>query len=71
MVGSLVFLTGGVILGVAVLSWFRVDFGDLDYSSTMRLVIPGFTLAALGFQVILASFLVAILGIDVPESATS
>jgi glycosyltransferase involved in cell wall biosynthesis len=65
LLGGIVFLSGTVVLGAAVLSWLAVDFGDLDYSSTMRLVIPGFTLAALGFQVILSSFLVTVLGIDV------
>ena len=30
--------------------------------STMRVVIPGFALAALGFQTILSSFFVSILG---------
>lgn len=71
VLGGIVFLLGAVVLGIAVLSWIRVDFGDLDYSSTMRLVIPGFTLAALGFQVIFSSFLVSVLGIDVPASPTA
>lgn len=71
VIGGLVFLAGAAILGAAVLSWFRVDFGDLDYSATMRLVVPGFTLAALGFQVILSSCLVTVLGIDVPASHAS
>lgn len=65
LLGGIVFLAGTVVLGAAVYSWLAVDFGDLDYSSTMRLVIPGFTLAALGSQVILSSFLVTVLGIDV------
>ncbi len=71
VLGGLVFLAGAAVLGAAVVSWLRVDFGDLDYSATMRLVIPGFTLAALGFQVILASCLVTVLGIDVPASHAS
>ena len=65
LLGGVVFVAGAAILAMAVVSWLQVDFGDLDYSTTMRLVIPGFTLAALGFQVILSSFLVTVLGIDV------
>jgi hypothetical protein len=39
-----------------------VDFGRLDYRETMKLVIPGATLTALGFQTVLSSFFVSILG---------
>jgi hypothetical protein len=39
-----------------------VHFGHLDYAKTMRLVIPGVTLTALGFQTVLASFFISILG---------
>lgn len=60
--GLLVFLAGlGLLLG-AVGQWWRADFGPLDYAVTMRWVIPGVTLAALGFQTILASFFLSILG---------
>ena len=39
-----------------------VGFGNLDYPTTMRWVIPGATLTALGFQTLLSSFFVSILG---------
>jgi hypothetical protein len=55
-------LVGVGLLLVAVNQWRAVDFGPLDYSHTMRWVIPGATLTALGFQTILASFLVSLLG---------
>ena len=51
----------GMLLG-AVLFWTRVGFGQLDYARTMRWVIPGATLTALGFQTILSGFFVSILG---------
>jgi hypothetical protein len=51
----------GVLMG-AVYQWKAVDFGPLDYSHTMRWVIPGVTLTALGFQTILSSFFISILG---------
>ena len=59
-IGALVF--SGVLLAGAVNQWLEVDFGSLDYSRTMRWVIPGATLAVLGFQTILSSFFVSILG---------
>jgi len=59
-VGALVF--GIVLLGAAVNQWRLHDFGNLDYSHTMRFVIPGVTLTALGFQTILSGFFVSILG---------
>jgi len=60
--------TGGLLAGLALLAtavwkWEAAPFGSLDYPSTMRLVIPGVTLAALGFQTILSSCLVSILNV--------
>ena len=60
--GALVLLVGLGMLAAAVNRWRLVDFGDLDYEETMRLVIPGATLTALGVQTILSSFFVSILG---------
>ena len=58
--GSL--LVGIGLLAGAVYQWYAVDFGHMDYSHTMRLVVPGATLSALGFQTILSGFFVSILG---------
>jgi hypothetical protein len=55
-------LVGLVLLLAAVNKWRLVGFGHLDYSQTMRLVVPGATLTALGVQTILSSFFVSILG---------
>ncbi|MDQ3814252.1 MAG: glycosyltransferase family 2 protein [Armatimonadota bacterium] len=60
--GSLALLLGLLLLCGAVNQWRLSHFGQLDYSYTMRLVIPGATLTALGFQTILSSFFVSILG---------
>ncbi|HEX3281473.1 MAG TPA: glycosyltransferase family 2 protein [Pyrinomonadaceae bacterium] len=60
--GTVAFLAGLILLGVAVFQWKSVHFGRLDYSITMRWVIPGATLTALGFQTVLSSFFVSILG---------
>jgi glycosyltransferase involved in cell wall biosynthesis len=61
-IGALAFLAGLTLLGVAVLQWESAHFGRLDYAVTMRWVIPGATLTALGFQTVLSSFFVSILG---------
>jgi glycosyltransferase involved in cell wall biosynthesis len=60
---SLVSLLVGLgLLLAAVLDWRATGFGRLEYAVTMRLVVPGATLTALGFQTLLSSFFVSILG---------
>jgi glycosyltransferase involved in cell wall biosynthesis len=61
IVGAAVFLGGVGLLGVAANQWRAAGFGSLDYSHTMRWVIPGVTLAAVGFQTIFSSFFISIL----------
>ena len=58
---------GSMVAGMALLvgawyQWYLAHYGPLDYPHTMRWVIPGMTLTALGFQTILSSFFVSILG---------
>jgi hypothetical protein len=55
-------LFGVVLLLAAVNEWRILNFGNLDYAHTMRFVIPGVTLTAIGFQTILSGFFVSILG---------
>jgi glycosyltransferase involved in cell wall biosynthesis len=52
------------LLATAALQWKATGFGHLDPLRTMRIVIPGATLTALGFQTVLSSFLVSILGMS-------
>jgi glycosyltransferase involved in cell wall biosynthesis len=64
---GLVISTASLVVGLSMLlaavnQWRLTDFGNLDYGHTMRWVIPGATLTALGFQTILSSFFVSILG---------
>ena len=47
----------------AVYAWHLTGFGHLDFSSTLRVVIPAATAITLGFQVVLSSFLVSLLGL--------
>lgn len=63
LLGVLAFVLGIALLLGAVAQWWAVDFGRLEYAHTMRLVVPGITAAALGFQTILSSFLVSLLGL--------
>lgn len=61
IIGAGTLFVGLTMLAIAVNQWREADFGRLDYSHTMRWVIPGATLTALGFQTVLASFFVHIL----------
>jgi glycosyltransferase involved in cell wall biosynthesis len=59
---SLMALCGGTVLLLAAMNEWRLHhFGPLDYAHTMRLVIPGATLTAFGFQTMLSSFFISIL----------
>lgn len=55
-------VVGAALLATAINMWRLAEFGPLDYSRTMRLVIPGATLAALGFQMLLSSFFASLMG---------
>jgi glycosyltransferase involved in cell wall biosynthesis len=55
-------IVGVVLLLLAINTWREAQFGPLNYAETMRYVIPGSTLFALGFQTVLSGFFVSILG---------
>ncbi len=61
LAGATSAVVGGGLLVAAVSQWQAVRFGALDYATTMRWVIPGVTLVALGCQTIFSSFFVSIL----------
>jgi hypothetical protein len=63
VLGALAFLSGAALLADAAWQWRTADYGRLDYALTMRLVVPGVTLTALGFQTILSGFFTSILGL--------
>jgi glycosyltransferase involved in cell wall biosynthesis len=62
ILSSFTLFVGLGLLIMAVNHWRLKNFGHLDYAQSMRWVIPGATLTALGFQTILSSFFVSILG---------
>jgi hypothetical protein len=58
-----VLLIGMILILTTINHWRQAHFGVLDYTHTMRLIIPGATLVALGFQTLLSSFFFSILGL--------
>jgi glycosyltransferase involved in cell wall biosynthesis len=57
-------IAGGIVpLVLAFLYWRSVGYGALDYPTTLRWVIPGVTATAVGFQTVLSSFFMSILGL--------
>jgi hypothetical protein len=64
MAGGIAIALGLALLMGAVYQWQQAGFGALDYSRTMRWVIPGATLSTLGFQTVLFSFFVSMMGIN-------
>jgi hypothetical protein len=61
LAGGALLLVGLSLLAASVYQWRLVNFGHLDYAHTMRLVIPGAALTAIGFQTILSIFFLSIL----------
>ncbi|MGO9451723.1 MAG: glycosyltransferase [Candidatus Binataceae bacterium] len=62
VIAVIAFLIGIGLLLAAVNQWRLANFGNLNYAVTMRWAIPGVMLTGLGFQTILSSFFISILG---------
>jgi hypothetical protein len=61
---GLVFVGSGfAVSAAAVQYWEKLSLGPLNPSISMRLVIPGVVLFAVGFQIILSSFFLSILSL--------
>ncbi len=61
--GLLIAAVGFLLLLRAFLFWRATGFGALDYASTMRIVVPGAMLAAVGTHVVWSSFLLSLLSL--------
>jgi glycosyltransferase involved in cell wall biosynthesis len=63
LVGSILIIIGLIVSVYAISIWWAHSFGSLNPSQTLRLVIPAVTLLVLGFQIILSSFFLSIMGL--------
>lgn len=59
--GSVLSAIGLAFIARVIYVWWQADFGPLDYPNTMRWVVPGVTLVALGFQTALAALMAGVL----------
>jgi glycosyltransferase involved in cell wall biosynthesis len=64
-------ISGKCMIGYVVCLWWQKDFGALDYPFTMRWVVPGVTLMALGFQTLMAALLAGVLRLHRARSDAS
>lgn len=62
-IGTLLTLAGLALSIYSVSAWGSKNFGALDYSRTMRLVIPAALFLTLGVQTIFTSFFMSVLGL--------
>jgi glycosyltransferase involved in cell wall biosynthesis len=59
--GLVMSVTGVALIAAVIVQWWRVNFGPLDYPFTMRLVVPGVTFVAIGFQTAMAALMAGVL----------
>ncbi len=64
IVGILSIILGGALLLWAIFMWKETGFYLLDYSRSLKIVVPGVTLTTLGFQIVIFGFFVSILGMQ-------
>lgn len=62
--GVLLILAGAGAWGLGLEYWRIREFGPLDPEKTLRIVIPGVVSFTLGFQVVLSSFFLSVLGMS-------
>ena len=58
--GVVLFVAGAVGLGIGVVRWTSVGFGELDRAAQIRLLVPSVTGVVLGLQLVFGSFLLGI-----------
>jgi glycosyltransferase involved in cell wall biosynthesis len=63
VVGGVLLLAGFGVTLYAILNWGSKDFGALDTRDAVRIVVPAATAMVLGFETVLASFFLSILGL--------
>ena len=63
LVGLGLCLIGAAMIGIPVRMWLRAGLGELHVEQTLRPMIGGATLVALGVQTVLMSFVYSMMGI--------
>ncbi len=61
LLSILLSIVGACLLSVVLFSWYKSGFGDLDYRTTMRVIIPAVLLILLGAQLFFNSFFFGVL----------
>jgi hypothetical protein len=64
IIGLLLLIVGVVLAIYGFIHWGSSDFGALDARDAIRLAIPAATLSVLGFQTIMGSFFLSVLGLS-------
>jgi glycosyltransferase involved in cell wall biosynthesis len=64
LAGALLALAGAGSWALGLAYWQSQHFGPLDLEQTLRIVIPGVVCLTLGFQIILSSFFLSVLGMS-------
>jgi hypothetical protein len=62
VIGALLVLAGLAVSAAALSSWGATAFGELEPKQMLRLVVPAIVALTLGFQIVLASFFLSVLG---------
>jgi hypothetical protein len=70
LVAAVAIGAGAILLLFALNDWRVHDFGRLNYTTTMRPVVPGVTLIVLGAQTMFASFFLAVLSLGRGSAAS-
>jgi glycosyltransferase involved in cell wall biosynthesis len=63
LAGAALAVAGLAGTGIAVAQWGSRDFGPLDFSMSMRVVVPALVALMLGVQTVFASFLLSLLSV--------
>ncbi len=63
--GAIILLAGLAVAVIAILNWKRSAFGEMDFNSLARLVIPSALFISLGFEIVLFSLFFSTLELNV------
>lgn len=63
VIGGLALVVGLALAGYSLVEWGSNDFGALDTREAIRVAVPAATLIVLGFETVMASFFLSLLGL--------